>query len=284
MSLLDIKSLTVRYGNDAVVDDLSFSVSAGESVGLVGESGSGKTQTALAILGLLPRNAMVGGSIKIEGKELRGASEQELNAIRARRISIVFQDPMLALNPYVRIGEQIARIIIAHEIADVAAAEERVVEMLDAVGLPDPERQSRAYPHQLSGGMRQRAMIASALITEPDLLIADEPTTALDVTVQAQILELLSAIRKDTALLLITHDLGVVAGHCERMLVLERGRLIESGATRDVFRTPQQAHTKIMLDAAPRVMRQDFPAPVSGKILLDVEGVAVITRWKSRPR
>ena len=134
MSLLDIMSLTVRYENDAVVDDLSFSVNAGESVGLVGESGSGKTQTALAILGLLPRNAMVGGSIKIEGKELRGASEQELNAIRARRISIVFQDPMLALNPYLRIGEQIGRIMITHEIADGAAAEERVVEMLDAVG------------------------------------------------------------------------------------------------------------------------------------------------------
>ena len=278
MSLLEIESLTVRYGNQTAIDGLSFSVNAGESLGLVGESGSGKTQTALAILGLLPGNAEVSGSIKFDGEELQGAGEKQLDAIRARRISIVFQDPMLALNPYLRIGEQIARIIIAHEMADGAAAEERVIEMLDAVGLPDPQRQSRAYPHQLSGGMRQRAMIASALITEPDLLIADEPTTALDVTVQAQILELLNAIRKDTALLLITHDLGVVAGHCEHMLVLERGRLIESGATRDVFRTPQQAHTKTMLDAAPRMTRKDFPAPVSGGILLHADGVAVSYR------
>jgi peptide/nickel transport system ATP-binding protein len=278
MSLLDIDSLTVRYGNETAVDGLSFAVNAGESVGLVGESGSGKTQTALAILGLLPRNATVTGSIKFDGEELQGAGDRQLDAIRAQRISIVFQDPMLALNPYLRIGEQIARILIEHQIAAGRAAEERAVEMLGAVGLPDPGRQSRAYPHQLSGGMRQRAMIASALITEPDLLIADEPTTALDVTVQAQILELLNAIRKNTALLLITHDLGVVAGHCERMLVLERGRLIESGPTRDVFRAPQQAHTRTMLDAAPRMTRQDFPAPNSGEILLDVSAVAVSYR------
>jgi peptide/nickel transport system ATP-binding protein len=278
VSLLEIESLTVRYGNETAIDGLSFSVDAGESVGLVGESGSGKTQTALAILGLLPRNAIVSGSVKFNGEELQGASEKQLNAIRAQRISIVFQDPMLALNPYLRIGEQIARILIEHQIAAETTAEERVIEMLGAVGLPDPERQSRAYPHQLSGGMRQRAMIASALITEPDLLIADEPTTALDVTVQAQILELLNAIRKNTALLLITHDLGVVAGHCERMLVLEKGRLIESGPTRDVFRAPQQDHTRIMLDAAPRMTRQDFPAPVSGETLLQVEGIAVSYR------
>ena len=278
MSLLEIESLTVRYGSETAIDGLSFSLDAGESVGLVGESGSGKTQTALAILGLLPRNAIVSGSIKFDGEELQGASEKQLNAIRARRISIVFQDPMLALNPYLRIGEQIARILIEHQMAAETTPEERVIEMLGAVGLPDPERQSRAYPHQLSGGMRQRAMIASALITKPDLLIADEPTTALDVTVQAQILELLNAIRKNTALLLITHDLGVVAGHCERMLVLEKGRLIESGPTRDVFRAPQQDHTRIMLDAAPRMTRQDFPAPVNGETLLKVEGIAVSYR------
>jgi len=278
MSLLDIDSLTVRYGDETAIDGLSFTVNAGESVGLVGESGSGKTQTALAILGLLPRNATVTGSIKFDGEELQGAGDRQLDTIRARRISIVFQDPMLALNPYLRIGEQIARILIEHQIAAGRAAGERVIEMLDAVGLPDPGRQSRAYPHQLSGGMRQRAMIASALITEPDLLIADEPTTALDVTVQAQILELLNAIRKNTALLLITHDLGVVAGYCERMLVLERGRLIESGPTRDVFRAPQQAHTRTMLDAAPRMTRQDYPAPASGETLLDVDAVAVSYR------
>jgi len=278
VSLLNIESLSVSYANEKVIDELSFSVNTGESVGLVGESGSGKTQTALAILGLLPGNANIDGSIRFNGKELLGAGEHELDRIRARRISIVFQDPMLALNPYLRIGEQIGRILIAHELSAGAKAKERVIEMLNAVGLPDPERQSRAYPHQLSGGMRQRAMIASALITRPDLLIADEPTTALDVTVQAQILELLNTIRKDTALLLITHDLGVVAGHCERMLVLERGRLIESGTTREVFGAPQHAHTKVMLDSAPRIRRGDIPSPVDSEVVLDADGVSVSYR------
>jgi len=278
VSLLNIESLSVSYANEKVIDELSFSVNTGESVGLVGESGSGKTQTALAILGLLPGNANIDGSIRFDGKELLGASEQELDCIRARRIAIVFQDPMLALNPYLRIGEQIGRILIAHELSSGPKVKERVIEMLEAVGLPDPERQSRAYPHQLSGGMRQRAMIASALITRPDLLIADEPTTALDVTVQAQILELLNAIRKDTALLLITHDLGVVAGHCERMLVLKAGRLIESGTTREVFGTPQHAHTKIMLESAPRIGRGDIPSPVDSEVVLDAEGVSVSYR------
>ncbi len=275
MSLLCISSLGVRYGEDAVVDEVSFSVNEGESVGLVGESGSGKTQTALAVLGLLPPNASVSGSIVFDGEELQGAGEKRLNQIRAQRISMVFQDPMLALNPYLRIGEQISRILIAHGVSTGRAAGERVLEMLGAVGLPDPGRQSSAYPHQLSGGMRQRAMIAAALITEPDLLIADEPTTALDVTVQAQILDLLDAIRKETALLLITHDLGIVAGHCERMLVMEKGRLIESGSTRELFRAPQQQHTKAMLAAAPRLSQSDLPAGASDEVLLDVESAAV---------
>jgi oligopeptide/dipeptide ABC transporter ATP-binding protein len=275
MSLLIVDSLGVRYGDDVAVDSVSFSVNAGDSVGLVGESGSGKTQTALSILGLLPRNATVRGSIVFDGTELQGASEKQLDNIRAQRISMVFQDPTLALNPYLKIGEQILRVLVAHGMNDKHAAAERVLEMLSAVGLPDPERQSGAYPHQLSGGMRQRAMIASALITEPDLLIADEPTTALDVTVQAQILDLLDAIRKDTALLLITHDLGIVAGHCERMLVFERGRLIESGQTRDVFRAPQQQHTKAMLAAAPRLSRSALPPSSSEEVLVDVDGAAV---------
>ena len=198
MSVLDVENLSIHYAGEAVVDGISFVVNPGESVGLVGESGSGKTQTALAILGLLPANAVAGGSIRFDGEELLGMSEQSLDRIRARRISIVFQDPMLALNPYLKIGVQLIRILIAHEICAAAAASARVIAMLEAVGLPDPERQASSYPHQLSGGMRQRAMIASALITEPDLLIADEPTTALDVTVQAQILELLDAIRNRT--------------------------------------------------------------------------------------
>ena len=278
MSVLDVEDLSIRYAESVVVDGVSFAVKSGESVGLVGESGSGKTQTALAILGLLPGNAVASGSIKFDGEELLGASERSLDQIRARRIAMVFQDPMLALNPYVRIGKQIVRILIAHDVCDAASARGRVIAMLEAVGLPDPERQASAYPHQLSGGMRQRAMIASALITDPDLLIADEPTTALDVTVQAQILELLDAIRKDTALLLITHDLGVIAGQCERMLVMQKGRLIESGPTDEVFRSPQQQHTKAMLAAAPRISTSDIPSPASSIVILNVDDTSVSYR------
>ncbi|MDH5323372.1 MAG: ABC transporter ATP-binding protein, partial [Gammaproteobacteria bacterium] len=231
MSLLAVERLNIRYGDRAVVSDLSFAVEAGESVGLVGESGSGKTQTALAVLGLLPGSAATSGSIRIGGADILGASEKVLNEIRARRIAMVFQDPMQALNPYLRVGQALSRVVSAHTTANDAEARQRVLDMLRRVGLADAERQYRAYPHQLSGGMRQRVMIASALLVEPELLIADEPTTALDVTVQAQILELLEDVRDDTALLLITHDLGIVAGRCERMLVLEHGRLVEHGRT-----------------------------------------------------
>jgi oligopeptide/dipeptide ABC transporter ATP-binding protein len=275
MSLLSVNGLSIRYGDDVAVDELSFTVEAGESVGLVGESGSGKSQTALAILGLLPREATKAGSIRFAKTEILQADERTLNALRATRVAIVFQDPMQALNPFVRVGRQLTRILRGHGLAEGAAAKARVIEMLGRVGLPDAERQYRAYPHQLSGGMRQRVMIASALIAEPDLLIADEPTTALDVTVQAQILELLQDIRRDTALLLITHDLGVVAGHCGRMLVLEGGRLVEEGATTAVFSSPQHAHTAALLAAAPRLDRELLPIGSRGTDLLDIEGATV---------
>ncbi|MDH3954788.1 MAG: ABC transporter ATP-binding protein, partial [Gammaproteobacteria bacterium] len=232
MSLLDVNGLGVRYADKDVVSGLSFGVGSGESVGLVGESGSGKTQTALAIMGLLPSKAAISGSIDFAGTEIVGASERQLNTLRAERIGMVFQDPMQALNPYVPIGKQLRRVLLRHGISDGREVDQRVMHMLDRVGLPDPARQFRAYAHQLSGGMRQRVMIASALLAQPDLLIADEPTTALDVTVQAQILELLERIREETALLLITHDLGIIAGHCERLVVIEAGRLVEEGPTR----------------------------------------------------
>ena len=284
MSLLKVEGLTVQYGEQRVVDELSFAVSGGESVGLVGESGSGKSQTALAILGLLPSQATCSGSVRFDEVELLGASNRLLNAVRARHVGIVFQDPMQALNPYLRIGRQLRQVVVAHGGVSAREADRRVIDMLRRVGLPDAERQFDAYPHQLSGGMRQRAMLASALIAGPDLLIADEPTTALDVTVQAQILELLEEIRDDTALLLITHDLGVVASRCERMLVLEKGRLVDSGPTLAMFASPGHAHTHALLAAAPRIDRATtLPAP-GERSMLGVEGASVSFPARGRRR
>jgi peptide/nickel transport system ATP-binding protein len=275
MTLLAVEKLSIRYADEAVVSELSFVVEAGESVGLVGESGSGKSQTALAILGLLPGSAIVTGKISVAGIDVVAADDKALDELRARRVAMVFQDPLLALNPFIRIGDQLRRILIEHNISDGDEADARVIDMLRRVGLADPERQFRAYPHRLSGGMRQRVMIASALIAEPELLIADEPTTALDVTVQAQILELLEDIRDDTALLLITHDLGIVAGRCERMLVLEKGRLVEEGRTASVFSGAQHTHTQALIDAAPRLDRGVFLPQVTGEDVLDIKDATV---------
>ncbi len=281
MSLLDVTGLTIRYGNTTVVDGIDLFVDRGESVGLVGESGSGKSQSALAILGLLPRQARVGGRIEFDGRSLLDAGEEALDTIRARRIGMVFQDPMQALNPYLRIGRQLRQVLLAHGLAGAGDADARVLAMLERVGLPDPERQFRAWPHELSGGMRQRVMIASALIAQPDLLIADEPTTALDVTVQAQILDMLEAIRDDTALLLITHDLGIVAGHCEHMIVLDEGRLVDQGPTTSLFSSPGSPHTRRLISAAPRVDRGDPPPPVTSATRLSV-GDAVVEYGRLR--
>ena len=275
MSLLDVTDLSIRYGDETVVDGVDLFVERGESVGLVGESGSGKTQSALAILGLLPKRASVSGSIEFDGRQILGAGDSELDAIRACRIGMVFQDPMQALNPYLRVGTQLRQVLLRHRLAAAGDADALVMAMLARVGLPDPERQFRAYPHEMSGGMRQRAMLAAALIAEPDLLIADEPTTALDVTVQAQILELLEDIRDNTALLLITHDLGIIAGYCEHMIVLERGRVVDAGPTTTLFAAPKHAHTRRLIEAAPRVDRGTPLPPVAGKTILSV-GNAVV--------
>jgi len=275
VSLLDVTGLTIRYGDDTVVDGVDIFIERGESVGIVGESGSGKSQSALAILGLLERRADVSGSIEFDGQQLLGAAEATLNQVRAQRIGVVFQDPAQALNPYLRIGVQLAQVLVSHGLAGRAEAPRRVIDMLDRVGLPDAARQCRAYPHQLSGGMRQRVMIASALIAEPDLLIADEPTTALDVTVQAQILELLEDIRDNTALLLITHDLGIVAGYCEHMIVLEQGRVVDAGPTTSLFASPRHDHTRALIAAAPRVDRGEIPTAVAGKTRLSVSDAVV---------
>ena len=284
MSLLEIEGLAVRYGDKVAVDDLSFALDAGESLGLVGESGSGKTQTALATLGLLPATATVDGSIRFAGAELLGADERTLDRLRATRIAMVFQDPMQALNPYLTIGAQLGRILVRHDLANGRAARDRVIAMLERVGLPDAPRQAGAFPHELSGGMRQRVMIASALLCAPELLIADEPTTALDVTVQAQVLDLLDELREDTALLLITHDLGVVAGRCERMVVLEKGRVVEQGDTREIFAAPTHAHTRALLRAAPRIDAGGLRAIEAGPAVLAIDGAEVRYRLDGRQR
>ena len=280
MSLLTVSRLNIAYpGSAPVIDDLNFSIEKGEAVGLVGESGSGKTQTALSIMGLLPENAAASGEVVFDGENLLGAPERTLNQYRTKRMSIVFQDPMSALNPYVLIGEQLNRILIEHELVGEDEVDSRSLEMLQLVGLPDADRQYRSYPHQLSGGMRQRVMIAAALIGRPELLIADEPTTALDVTVQAQILDLLRTLRDqcDTALLLITHDLGVVAGNCERVLVLKNGALVESAPTRQIFSAPSHADSKAMVAAARRSNLRPSPLqqPTGDQPALEIESLAV---------
>ena len=281
MSLLEVAGLTIDYGNCAkpAVDNLSFAVNAGESLGLVGESGSGKTQCALGIMGLLPPQAKVGGKVLLEGVDLVGKDEKALNQVRAVRIGMVFQDPKQALNPYLRIGEQLRLVLVRHRVARGADAGKRALQLLRRVGLPDPVRQSRSYPHQLSGGMRQRAMVALALTCSPQLLIADEPTTALDVTVQAQILGLLQELRLSSgiAVLLITHDLGVIAENCERMLVMHQGRLLEQGTTSEVFRNPSHPGTRAMLAAAPRMDAPppDMPTPSDAAPVLRVKDLTV---------
>ena len=278
MTLLTVNELSVRFPAAEAVSGLSFSIGAGESVGLAGESGSGKTQTALAILGLNDGTAQISGSIVLDGTELIGAREKTLRAVRARRVSMVFQDPLAALNPYRRIGDQLDDIVKEHKLCRRPERRRRVLDALERMGLTDPERQASSFPHQLSGGMRQRVMIAAALIAEPKLLIADEPTTSLDATLQAQILALLEDLRRETgvSLLFITHDLGVVAQACDRLMVLHQGRIVEEGVTRSVFNEPQHRQTERMLDGA-RGAERLAPDMLSEqrRPMLDVAGLSV---------
>ena len=274
MSVLEVDDLSVSYAGRQVLDGARFHVDAGEAVGLVGASGAGKSQAALAILGLLPADAEISGRIRVAGEDVLGASPGVLKRLRAQRVGIVFQDPMQALNPHLRVGRQLAEVLRAHGLAGRREAAARAVAALERVGLPDPGRQARAYPHELSGGMRQRAMIAAALIAAPDLLIADEPTTALDVTVQAQLLELLESLREDTALLLITHDLGIIAGHSDRTVVLEAGRVVETAMTPALFAAPESDAARRLLAAAPR-LQVKHGAGKTGKTLLCIEAARV---------
>ena len=256
-ALLDVQHLTVTFDaarGTRVVDDVSFTIAAGETLGLVGESGSGKSVTAFSILRLLqPPGAIIGGQILFEGQDLLALSEREMRAVRGARISLIFQEPMTALNPVMRVGDQIAEALTAHNMATRSEARERAVDLMHAVRIPDPASRVRDYPHQLSGGMRQRVMIAIALACRPPLVIADEPTTALDVTIQAQMLELIRQLQSEfrLALLLITHDFGVVAEMADRVAVMRAGRIVETGPVRQILRTPSHEYTRQLLAAVP---------------------------------
>ncbi|WP_374216076.1 ATP-binding cassette domain-containing protein [Frankia sp. AiPs1] len=260
-AVLAVTDLRVRLGGVDVVDGVSFALGAGEQVGLIGESGSGKSLTALAVLGLLPAGAGVTGSVRLQGRELLGGSDRELSRLRGRDLAMIFQEPSTALNPLMRVGRQISEPLRLHRGYSRQAAARAAVELAATVGLPDPQRLVRSYPHELSGGQRQRVCIAAALACRPALLIADEPTTALDVTVQSEILALLGRLVADagTALLFITHDLAVVAAVTRRLAVLRRGRVVETGATDDVLRAPADPYTRALLAAA-RLTQWDLPA------------------------
>ena len=242
--LLDIKNLKVSFktpdGVVQAVNDISFTLEEGKTLGIVGESGSGKSQSVFALMGLLAANGMVEGSVLLDGEEILNLDSKSLNRLRSEKMSIVFQDSMTALNPYMKLGEQLSEVLTVHKGLSKKEAFEDCVRMLDAVKIPEAKKRMSMYPHELSGGMRQRIMIAMALLCKPKLLIADEPTTALDVTVQAQIMTLLKELQTEfgMAIILITHDLGVVAGACDEVLVMYAGRIMEYAKTEDIFYRP----------------------------------------------
>ena len=265
MSLLDVKDLSIYFGPRKVVDDVSFSLDAGEKLALVGESASGKTVTALSTLRLI-ENARLDGSIRFDGRVVLAMTQEDLHEMRGRDIAVVFQEPMTALNPLQTVGQQIVESIELHTPLRGAHAWAEAAGAMKRVGVPDPERRARSYPHQLSGGQRQRAMIAMALACKPKLLIADEPTTALDVAIRLQILELLEDLRAQAgmALLLITHDLNLVRRFADRVAVMEKGVMVEQGATREVVDRPQHAYTRKLVNSRPD--RKVLP-PLSGRIV-----------------
>jgi len=253
-TLLDVQGLRVSFGPRPAVNGVSFAIASGETVALVGESGSGKTTTGYALMRLLGDNALVQGTAVFEGRDLFTLPEAEMRSLRGRRMSIVFQEPATALNPVMRVGDQIAEVARVHGESE-KAAREMAVAMLERTGIADPARRARAYPHELSGGMRQRVMIAMALLLKPALVIADEPTSALDVTVQAQILALLGELKREsnTAILFITHDLGVVAQTCSRAMVMRAGEIVESADVETLFSAPSHEYTRELLAAVPRL-------------------------------
>ncbi|MGH2969321.1 MAG: ABC transporter ATP-binding protein, partial [Solirubrobacteraceae bacterium] len=274
MALLEIDDLQVHFDTDdgvvKAVDGISYSVDRGQTLGIVGESGSGKSVSSLTVMGLSrSRNARISGSIKFDGKELLTASDDDLREIRGDDIAMIFQDPLSSLHPFYKVGAQIVEAIRTHRNVSKSQAHDRAVEMLGLVGIPEPRKRFDAYPHEFSGGMRQRAMIAMALANDPKLVIADEPTTALDVTVQAQILELIERLQSefDTAVVIITHDLGVVAEVADEIAVMYAGRIIEHANTDAIFAAPEHPYTWGLLSSIPRLdsSRDEELVPIAGR-------------------
>ncbi|TYR33166.1 ABC transporter ATP-binding protein [Mesorhizobium microcysteis] len=279
-SILEVRGLNVEFEtNDGVVHavkGIDLDVKPGEAVAIVGESGSGKSQTTMAMMGLLASNGRARGSARYRGQELIGLSERKLNRVRGEKITMIFQEPMTSLDPLYRIGRQIAEPLIHHRGMSAKAARARVIELLDLVGIPNPERRVDSYPHEMSGGQRQRVMIAMALANDPDVLIADEPTTALDVTIQAQILALLAELQQKLgmAIVFITHDLGIVRRFADRVYVMRSGEVVEEGATETLFGAPKHPYTKMLLAAEP-TGRKAAP-PAEAQVLLEGRDVEVV--------
>jgi glutathione transport system ATP-binding protein len=284
--VLSLRDLTVGFktpnGIVQAVRGIDIDVEPGEAVGVVGESGSGKSVSFLATLGLLPSKAVISGSAKVAGVELVGAKREVLDSVRGKKAAMIFQDPLSALNPVHRIGDQIVEMIQSHQDVSEAVASKRAVELLDVVGIPQPDQRARQYPHEFSGGMRQRVMIAMAIANDPDVLIADEPTTALDVTVQAQILDVIDRIRRDfnTAVVMITHDLGVIARIADRVQVMYAGRVVERTTVHELFDHPTHPYTQGLLLSIPR-HGQTRLVPIAGSppnMLRPPSGCAFRTR------
>ena len=257
--ILTVENLTARFqtpdGEVAAVNNVNFHLDPGETLGVVGESGSGKTQIFMSIMGLLAKNGTSSGSVRYKDSEILNLPARELNKIRGVSMSMIFQDPMTSLNPYLKISKQMTEVLVEHRGMSEAEALKRAIAMLDRVGIPGAAQRVHMYPHEFSGGMRQRVMIAMALLCDPEVLIADEPTTALDVTVQAQILDLLRDLQKDfnTATVMITHDLGVVAGLCDRVMVMYGVRVVETGSVRDIYYDSHHPYTEGLLKSMPRI-------------------------------
>ncbi len=270
--LLDVENLTVAFPTeDGVVQavrGVTYQLRRGEALGIVGESGSGKSVSSMAVMGLLPKSARITGSVRFRGEQLLGKSDNQYSAIRGNKIAMIFQDPLTSLNPVYTIGYQIAEAVLAHNDISKREARDRAIELLKVVGIPFPEQRIENYPHEMSGGMRQRVVIAIAMANNPDVIIADEPTTALDVTVQAQVLEALEAARAETgaALVLITHDLGVIAGHVDRICVMYAGKLVEKGSIDEIFYRPRMPYALGLLGSLPRLdsTKKQRLSPITG--------------------